>query len=336
MKVKRLRPLAVLSVTVTVLAGCSTMSGNASSASARKAKGITEVRIGFAQRQLDAPYFAAMVDVAEKKAKKEGFRLEVQNANGDAVTQLNQAQTMVAQNVDVLVVDSMSPRTQKVQLQDLAGEVPLVFLDTGIEGVGVTSVSSDNYAIGKLSGQLAAHRFGRGKTISVAILNGGPDDEVVGPDRRKGFLDGLRAGGVTYEIVADTPALYSQDAAVPATESVLAAHHHVDLILGLNDSMTLGALQVLRDQGNTRTLVAAAADGQKEALREIRRGGCTGQYVSTGLNSPALAAGRAFDIAVRIATGKAAPRSFGKQQYTKAAGIDCHNVDEFWDPDAVF
>ncbi|MEU1785726.1 substrate-binding domain-containing protein [Streptomyces sparsogenes] len=333
---KRRSSLAALSAAAIVLAGCSTIGGKASSGGRREAKDPTEVTIGFAQRQVDVPYFAAMVDAAKKRARKRGFHLEVQNADGDPVTQLNQAQTLVAQGVDVLVVDAMSPKTQKTQLQDVAGEVPLVFVDTGIEGVGVTSVSSDNYTIGKLSGRLAAKRFHRGSTISVAILNGGPDDEFVGPDRQRGFLDGLRAGGVRYHIVAQTAANYSQDAAVPATESILAAHRDVDLIVALNDSMTLGALRTLRDKGNKKTLVAAAADGQKQALQEIKSGGCKGRYISTGLNSPALAADRAFDIALRIGTGEAAPRSFKKQQYTKAAGINCENVDKFLDPDSVF
>ncbi|GAA3368290.1 substrate-binding domain-containing protein [Streptomyces antimycoticus] len=328
--------LAALSAAVIGLAGCSTIGGKASSSGPKEAKDTTEVTIGFSQRQLDAPYFAAMVDAARKQARKRGFHLEVQNADGDAVTQLNQAQTLVAQGIDVLVVDAMSPKTQKVQLKDVAGEVPLVFVDTGIDGVGVTSVSSDNYAIGKLSGRLAAKRFHHGSTISLAILNGGPDDEIVGPDRQRGFLDGLRAGGVSYHIVAKTSANYSQDAAVPATESILAAHRNVDLIVGLNDSMTLGALSTLRDKGNKKTLVAAAADGQKQALQEIKAGGCEGRYISTGLNSPKLAADLAFDIALRIGTGDVAPKDIKKQRYTKAAGINCENVDDFLDPHSVF
>jgi len=323
--------------TVVLLAGCSTIGSTGdSSAGPLEKKDVTSVTIGFAQRQLDAPYFAAMVDDAQKKAKKLGFRLKVQNANGDAVTQIDQAQTLVSQGVDVLVVDAMSPATQKTQFSEIAKDVPLVFVDTGIEGVGVTSVSSDNYTIGKLSGTLAAKRFDRGSTITVGILNGGPDDEVVGPNRQKGFLDGLKAGGAKYSIVAEAPAIYSQDKAVPATESMLAANPDVDLILALNDSMALGALTVLNDQGNTKTLVAASADGQKEALQEIKDGGCTGQYLSTGLNSPSLAADRAFDIAIQIATGKADPASFKKQEFTKAAGINCENVADFIDADAVF
>ncbi|OLT06098.1 hypothetical protein BJF90_18085 [Pseudonocardia sp. CNS-004] len=170
----------------------------------------------------------------------------------------------------------------------------------------------------------------------MAILNGGPNDEIVGPARQEGFLAGLTEGGVTPEVVASATATYTQEEAVPATESMLAAHPETDLVLGLNDSMALGALSVLRNQGNSTVLVAAAADGQKEALAEIANGGCTGQYVSTGLNSPSLAAEQVFDIAVGVATGQLDPATVQKTSLTEAAGIGCENVAEYYDPSSIF
>ncbi|UOQ57866.1 substrate-binding domain-containing protein [Leucobacter allii] len=320
-----------------VLSGCSTI-GSDTGGGDREAggKALDEVVIGFAQRQVDAPYFAAMVQIAEDRAKAEGWEVRVQNADGDAVTQIDQAQTLVSQGVDVLVVDSMSPASQKVQFADIAQEVPLVFVDTGIDEVGITTVQSDNYEIGKLSGGLTAERIGAGSEITVAVLNGGPDDEVVGPQRQQGFLDGLEAGGVGYEVVAEQPAVYSQDRAVPATENILSAHPDVDLILGLNDSMALGALTVLEDQGNTTTLVAASADGQKEAIKKMMDEGCDAQYVSTGLNSPELAADEAFTIALQIATGEAAASDFEPVIHTEAVGIDCDNAAEYYNADSLF
>jgi len=216
-----------------------------------------------------------------------------------------------------------------------AAPLPLLFVDTGIPDVGVTSVSSDNAAIGKLSGELSAKRFTAGSTIDIAVLNGGPNDVIVGPARQQGFLDGLEAGSISYNIVAETPADYAQDKAVPATESMLAANPDVDLILGLNDSMALGALTVLQDQKNTTTFVAASADGQKEALAEMLTG-CESQYLSTGLNSPSLAIVRAFEIAVQLGTGEKTADDFEPEEFTEAAGIDCTNVADYYDEEAVF
>ena len=335
MRTPRLLAVAA-AASLALLSACGTVGSSSSPTEAQEAKPVTEVTIGFAQRQMDAPYYAAMEATAQQRAQDEGFHLLFQNAGGDPVTQLNQVQAMLAQGVDALVVNAISPETQRTQLEQAAGEVPVLFVDTSIPDIGLTAVQSDNHEIGRLSGQITAKRIGTGTTVQVAILNGGPNDEIVGPARQEGFLAGLTEGGVTPEVVASATATYTQEEAIPATESMLAAHPETDLVLGLNDSMALGALSVLRNQGNSTVLVAAAADGQKEALAEIANGGCTGQYVSTGLNSPSIAAEQVFDLAVGVATGQTDPATVQKTSLTKAGGIGCENVSEFYDPSSVF
>jgi ABC-type sugar transport system substrate-binding protein len=317
------------------LAACSTSGGSTTPATGGATKDAKQVKIGFAQQTLLAPYYVAMQKEAQRMAKEKGFSLVFQAANGDPVQQVNQVQTMVSQGVDVIVVNAVSPGTEKEQLTAIAKKKPLMFIDTSIPGVGFTTVQSDNLKIGAGAGELMAKRIGAGKTINLAILNGGPRDEIVGPDRRKGFLDGLKKGGVNYKIVGEANANYTQDLAVTASENLLAAHPDIDVIFGYNDSMSLGALKTLKTKKNTRVLVAGV-DGQKEALAEISKGGCSGQYVSTGLNSPTLAAKDVFDIALKVATGQANPGSFPKVSFTKAVGIGCNNIKEYYDPNSTF
>ena len=122
-----------------------------------------------------------------------------------------------------------------------------------------------------------------------------------------------------------------------AAENMLAANPDVDLVLGLNDSMALGAYNVINGKAKYKNVyVAASADGQKEGLALIKSGGCNGKYISTGLNSPSLAAEGALKAAVDIATGKEKPADFPKQTFTKAVGIGCKNIDEYYDPNSVF
>jgi ribose transport system substrate-binding protein len=101
--------------------------------------------------------------------------------------------------------------------------------------------------------------------------------------------------------------------------------------------MTVGAYNVIEaSPAYENVYVAAAADGQKEALALIEEGGCDGRYISTGLNSPSLAADEALQIAVDIATGKKEPRDYPAESFTLAVGIGCENVDEHYDPESVF
>lgn len=298
-------------------------------------KDVKDLTIGFAQRTADAPYYVAMQKEAEKIAQEKGFKLLFQSGNGDPVQQVDQVTTMISQGVDVMLVNAISPDTEKSQMAKAAGEVPLLFIDTPIDGVGFTTVQSDNEAIGVESGKLLAARVGTGTTINLAILNGGPTDITVGPARRSGFLAGLEAGGVKANVVAEADAGYAQDKAVAATENMLAAHPDIDVVFGYNDGMALGALQVLKSQGNTKVLVAGV-DGQKEALQAIKDGGCNSQFVSTGLNSPSEAARKAIEIAIAVGTGEKAADSYPPVNNTDVAGIDCNNVDKYFDAGSVF
>ena len=300
---------------------------------------VSQVVVGFAQQQLQAPYFAAMQVQSEQIAKEQGFKLLFQAANKDPVIQLNQIQAMMAQGADVLVVNATSVRGQKPMMTQISSLIPVTYIDTSVPGTGMTSVQSDNLTIGQKSGELTAKRFlDMGKTsISMVILTGPATDEFVGPNRRQGFLNGLEAGGLEFEIKSEQAGDYAQDKGQVAAENMLAANPTIDLILGLNDSMALGAYNVVNGKDQYKDVyVAASADGQKEALALIKQGGCEGRYISTGLNSPSLAAEQALRISVDVATGKKKPSDYPPESFTKAVGIGCDNIDEYYDPNSIF
>jgi len=300
---------------------------------------VHQVVVGFAQQQLQAPYFAAMQVQSEQIAKDKGFKLLFQAANKDPAIQLNQMQAMMAQGANVLVVNATSVKGQKEMMTQVASKIPVIYIDTGVPGTGTTSVSSDNLTIGRESGKITAKRFldmGK-KSIKMVILTGPATDEFVGPNRRQGFLDGLKEGGVTYEIKGEQSGDYAQDKGQVAAENMLAANPDTDLVLGLNDSMALGGYNVVNGKDKYKNVyIAASADGQKEALALIKQGGCSGRYISTGLNSPSLAAEQALGYAVDIATGVKKPADYPPESFTKAVGIGCENIDQYYDPNSVF
>jgi ribose transport system substrate-binding protein len=300
---------------------------------------VKNVVVGFAQQQLQAPYFAAMQVQAQQIAKEQGFKLLFQAANKDPVIQMNQMQAMIAQGANVLVVNATSVKGQKEMMTQIGSIIPVTYIDTSVPGTGMTSVQSDNLTIGRLSGKLTAKRFldmGK-KSITMVILTGPATDEFVGPNRRQGFLDGLKEGGVQFDIKAEQAGDYAQDKGQVAAENMLAGNPDIDLILGLNDSMALGAYNVINGKDQYKNVyVAASADGQKEALALIKQGGCTGRYISTGLNSPSLAAEEALKISVAVATGAKKPADYPKESFTKAVGIGCDNIGDYYDPNSVF
>lgn len=302
-------------------------------------KNASDVVIGFAQQQLQAPYFSAMEVSAQGIADEKGFKLLFQSANKDPVIQMSQMLAMIAQGADALVVNATSVKGQVEMMTQIASKIPVIYIDTSVPGTGMTSVQSDNLTIGTLSGELTAKRFlkmGK-KKITMVILTGPATDEFVGPARRQGFLDGLKKGGLPFEIKAEQPGDYAQDKGQVAAENMLAGNPDIDLIVGLNDSMALGAYNVVKNKPAYKNVyVAASADGQKEALAIIAKNGCESRYISTGLNSPSLAAKDALNIALEVSLGKKKTDSYPKESFTKAVGIDCNNIKEYYDPKSVF
>ena len=134
----------------------------------------------------------------EEIAKEQGFKLLFQSANKDPVIQMNQMQAMISQGSDVLVVNATSVKGQKPMMTQIGSEIPVIYIDTSVPGTGTTSVQSDNLTIGRESGKITAKRFlDAGKSsIKMVILTGPATDEFVGPNRRQGFLDGLKEGGL--------------------------------------------------------------------------------------------------------------------------------------------
>ena len=148
---------------------------------------VQDVVVGFAQQQLQAPYFAAMEVQSKEIADEQGFKLLFQAANKDPVIQMNQMQAMIAQGADVLVVNATSVKGQKEMMTQIASKIPVTYIDTSVPGTGMTSVQSDNLTIGRESGKLTAKRFldaGK-KSITMVILTGPATDEFVGPNRRR-------------------------------------------------------------------------------------------------------------------------------------------------------
>lgn len=148
-----------------------------------------------------------------------------------------------------------------------------------------------------------------------------------------GLLEGQlqNSGTAGFEIVGQGWGLWSNEGGLDAMEDILVAHPDVNVVLGENDSMVLGARNALKAAGKTDALLVAAADGQKEALELIM----SGEYGATGLNDPAIVATTAVDLAKQAIDGEL-PEGLGKITYTEPAVITKDNVDKYYRPDAVF
>ena len=313
--------------------------GATASLLAMSAANAAGCKIGISMKTLDAPYFAAQEVSAKKHAEELGCEVISVDGQNDLNKQIADVEDMVAQGIGALIIN---PRDSKglvpaVNAATAAG-VKVFVIDSTLDQQAnfITLVQSSNTQNGLLVGQWLADNT-KGKDLKIALISGDKGNEV-GQQRRLGVLAGLLEGQLRnegrahFEVVGQGWGAWGNEGGLKAMEDLLTANPDINVVLGENDSMVLGAQKALEQANRTSgVLFLAAADGQKEALQEIK----DGKYGATGLNDPALVASTAVDLAKKALVGKL-PADISKLTYTTPTAITKDNVDKYLRKDAVF
>ena len=294
--------------------------------------------VGVAMYTLGAPYFGAQVAAAADEAKKAGCTVRTSDGQNDMGKEIADVEDMVAGGVNLLILNPRDPEGLVPAANAATAKgVKVVVMDSSLDPRAnvITQVRSSNDQNGYLVGQWLAKKMD-GKPLKIVLLSGDKGNEV-GRDRRLGVFKGLvegqlvNDGKVSFEVLGQGWGGWMEDGGLHAMEDLLTAHPDVNVVLGENDSMVLGAMHALKAAGKKDVLVLAAADAQKEALLAIKNG----EYGATGLNDPALVARTAVDIGLKALNGTL-PADFPKLNLTTPAVITKYNVDKFYHADAVF
>ncbi|WP_432653323.1 sugar ABC transporter substrate-binding protein [Rhizobium leguminosarum] len=290
-----------------------------------------DCKIGISMKTLDAPYFAAQEVSAKKHAEELGCEVISVDGQNDLNKQVADVEDMVAQGIGALIIN---PRDSKGLVPAInaatAAGVKVFVIDSTIDPQAnfVTLVQSSNSQNGLLVGQWLADAT-KGKELKIALISGDKGNEV-GQERRLGVLAGLTEGQLRNEgrahftVVGQGWGGWTNEGGLKAMEDLLTANPDVNVVLGENDSMVLGAQKALEQASKGDVMFLAAADGQKEALQAIK----DGKYGATGLNDPALVAATAVDLAKKALDGTL-PADISKITYTTPTAITKDNVDTY-------
>jgi len=319
--------------------------------------------VGFALRTTNNAYYAAIGDGVKAACDELGWSCTILDANNDTSKELENVETLVTAGVDLIFLDCVDPSaataTQRVAFD--AG-IPLINLDSGVDDMSmqVTTVYSDNEQNGLAVGKYYAATLDADYEISAALLSGNTGS-IAGQQRREGLMAGIIMGrtGCTEEeawaaakemeasLVSSGKALneaakfaisgqgwgnWTIDEGLTACEDLISANPAVNLIMGENDPMLMGALTALENAGLTygnegTVKLISAADGSKDGYDAIK----AGKIMAIGENSPSKVGLKGMEIAVDILVNGVAADSFEDVTMTQAYAVTIETVDQHYE-----
>jgi D-xylose transport system substrate-binding protein len=237
----------------------------------KEGAGTGPIRIGFSMDSLQLERWQRDRDIFVQRARELGAEVLVQSAEGNDSVQVRQAENLLTQGVDVLVV---VPHNGEIaaSIVDSAKQqhVPVVAYDRMIQNSDVDFyISFDNVKVGELQAKYLLDRAPKGNYV---LIGGSPTDNNARMFRQ-GQMDvlepAIRRGDI--KIVADQ---WSKDwlpsEALSHTENALTqARNNIVAVVASNDSTAGGVIQALEEQKLAGKVLVSGQDADLAACQRI-------------------------------------------------------------------
>lgn len=221
------------------------------------------------------------------------------NAGQDAAVQNRQLAKMVADKVDVLLVDAVDAHAVAAGVEKAkAAEIPVIAYDRLAEGPIDAYISFDNDAVGQLQGRALADRLGSNTSQKIVMMNGAPTDPNAA-QFKAGALGELRGKATiakTYDVEDWKPE--NARANMAAAISSVGADD-IAGVYSANDGMAGAVIDALKAAGVTELPPVTGQDAELAAVRRILTGD---QFMSVYKPYPEEAE-TAAEVAVAVVRG---------------------------------
>jgi D-xylose transport system substrate-binding protein len=213
-------------------------------------------------------------DYLMAEAKRLGFEIVFQNANGDEKLQLQQAENLITQGVDLIVIlpqnaDAACPVIEQAH----QANIKVVAFDRLISNCDLDYyIGFNNDVIGDM---MANYVFAKKADGNWAMVNGAPTDPNV-KQYRDGWLRVIQSAvdSGAIKMVSDTyTEKWDPNNAMKAAENFLTANNDkIDVVLAMNDGTAGGVVQALKARDLNGKVLVTGQDGELAAIQRVAEG----------------------------------------------------------------
>ncbi|MCT4605472.1 MAG: D-xylose ABC transporter substrate-binding protein [Marinisporobacter sp.] len=258
-----------------------------------------EIVVGFSMDTLKEERWQKDRDILTARAKELGVKILIQAANGDDNKQIAQAENMISQGVDVLMVAPHNAEVAAAIVENAHAEgIPVLSYDRLIKNADVDLyVSFDNEKVGNLQGEYITKLVPKGNYV---YIGGSPTDNNA-TLFKKGAMDILKplVDSGDINIVYDQMSKdWQPSEAQKHMENALTANKNkVDAVICANDGTGGGAISALAEQQLVGKVPVTGQDAELAACQRI----VEGQQSMTVYKPIPKLASTALDLAIKMA-----------------------------------
>jgi D-xylose transport system substrate-binding protein len=297
-----MQSLRPISIALSLFALCLT---TISCKRAQHKPGEGPVRIGVSFDSLQLERWQHDRDQFVKRAKELGAEVFIQSADGNDAAQVRQAENLLTQGVDVLVIVPHNGEIAASIVESAKREnVPVLAYDRLVRSSDVDFyISFDNVKVGELQAKYLLDRAPKGNYV---LIGGSPTDNNARMFR-EGQMNILKPA-VEHGNIAVVADQWAKDwlpsEALRHTENALTqSQNNVAAVVASNDSTAGGAIQALEEQGLAGKVLVSGQDADVAGCQRV----IAGTQAMTVYKPIAPLASQAADLAVAMAKREPVP-----------------------------
>lgn len=323
---KLLSIVFTMMLTLTLIAGCGGAKSEGGSAGGSK--------ILYTLTDEDDTFRATLSDAIRNAAKDQGVTLDVQYCGNDIEEQKKQIAGAKAAGYDAIICRLVDTSTA-LQMEVVANGLPIIFVNNEpdkeyLKEDEFVCVASYEQDAGKFQAEYVWNKLGKPSSLNLIILEGekGHSGAIGRTNAVKYFF---RDNQVDANIVFMDNANWSDTEAYEKLDVFKMTGQPFDAIICNNDTMALGAVKWLKDNGyDTSKYLVAGVDATADGCQSIVDGG---MYM-TVLQDAGSQGARAVEAAVALGNGKSLSSIEGaskdhKYVWVPFVPVDATNVNEY-------